>query len=150
MWKEESGIAKLNLRDPDFLRTFKRYERLAWNRDSIKPGGNPMFDQFNCEKCGRPTDIRDANMVNIGGVEHTVCDICKARIQAKGFKEWLEITESLTAMKKSDFKEKIPKGTRDVRNDLSKDYPGHLERLGDVGPFKILGSRGKPCAPVAR
>lgn len=155
MFKEDQGIAKLNFRDPEFLRRFKRHEKLIWKGHDLKSGGNPLFDQFKCERCGASVDIRDANTVKIGDVEHTVCDICKAKLEPKGFKEWLEAEEQgqpheSSKMKKSDFKEKISKGSRDLRDDLSKDYPGHLERHGDVGPFKILGSRGKSSAPVAR
>lgn len=46
------------------------------------------------------------------------------------FSEWMK-------MKKSPFKQKMSKGTRDIEDDLSKDYKGHLEKLGTVEPFKL-------------
>lgn len=49
------------------------------------------------------------------------------------FSEWMK-------MKKSPFKQKMSKGTRDIEDDLSKDYKGHLEKNGVCQPFKIIKS----------
>lgn len=43
------------------------------------------------------------------------------------------------ATEKCDYKEKKSKGTRMVTDkEVSKDYGGHIKKLGTVGPFKIL------------
>jgi hypothetical protein len=39
-------------------------------------------------------------------------------------------------MKKINYQEKKSKGTRDLRNDLSKDYKGHVGRNGTVEPLE--------------
>ena len=44
-------------------------------------------------------------------------------------------------MKKLKAKETFTKGVRDLRNDLSDDYPGNIEFQGDVGPYKVLGKK---------
>jgi hypothetical protein len=41
-------------------------------------------------------------------------------------------------MKKSPFKQTMPSGVRDLEDDLSSDYKGHMERLGSVEPFKLV------------
>ena len=72
----------------------------------------------------------------------------------EGFKDWLETT--YTEKKKprptkmvDNFKEKFNKGSIDMTSHL-KDFVTHIEKLGDgLGPYKVLGSRGKPVAPVA-
>jgi hypothetical protein len=46
------------------------------------------------------------------------------------FAEWVK-------MKKSSFKQSKPKGVRDMEDDLSKDFKGHIEKNGTVDPFKI-------------
>jgi hypothetical protein len=45
---------------------------------------------------------------------------------------------------------KPPEGVRDMRNDLSKDYPDDISRLGTVGTFKILKSNDKMAKPLFR
>ena len=46
------------------------------------------------------------------------------------FEEWVK-------MKKSPFKQSKPSGVRDMESDLSKDFKGHLEKLGTIEPFKL-------------
>ena len=46
------------------------------------------------------------------------------------FSEWLK-------MKKSSFKQSKPAGVRNMEDDLSDDFKGHLEKLGTIEPFKI-------------
>jgi hypothetical protein len=53
------------------------------------------------------------------------------------FKQWLEDRKA----KKIKRKEKMPTGCRDLRKDLSKDYPGNLANMGTVYPFKLLGKK---------
>lgn len=63
------------------------------------------------------------------------------------FIEWLKHRESggkphaPSKVKKLHRKETFSKGSRDLRDDLSKDYPGNMEFQGDVGPYKVLGGR---------
>jgi hypothetical protein len=63
------------------------------------------------------------------------------------FKQWLEQKydekRSPSKMKKLHRDETFNKGSRDLRDDLSKDYPGNIETHGDVGPYKLLGKKIK-------
>lgn len=62
------------------------------------------------------------------------------------FRQWLENNsrpQPPSATKKLNRKETFTKGVRDLRDDLSKDYPGNIEFQGDVGPYKVLGVGGK-------
>ena len=52
------------------------------------------------------------------------------------FKEWME--SSIKSMKKIKHKESNPKGVRNFKNDLSKDYKGHIAHNGDVEPWKLV------------
>jgi hypothetical protein len=63
------------------------------------------------------------------------------------FKQWLEQKyaekHSPSKVKKLHRDETFNKGSRDLRDDLSKDYPGNIEFQGDVGPYKLLGKKIK-------
>ena len=49
------------------------------------------------------------------------------------------------------YKNVKPKGVRDLRDDLSKDYSDPLKFQGDIGAYKLLHSKGKPpAAPIAK
>jgi len=54
----------------------------------------------------------------------------------KTFEQWL--TEHEKAKKLKQHIPKPPAGVRDIRDDLSKDYPGDLENMGVTEPFKVL------------
>lgn len=54
----------------------------------------------------------------------------------KTFEQWL--TEHESAKKLQQHIPKPPSGVRDIRDDLSKDYPGDLENMGTVEPFKVV------------
>ena len=56
------------------------------------------------------------------------------------FRKWLE-ANSIKKMKKAKHKEANPKGVRNFKNDLSKDYKGHIASNGDVEPWKCLGNK---------
>lgn len=72
------------------------------------------------------------------------------------FSEWVELKEqdskptSPHGMKKISHTEKKSPGSRDTRNDLSKDYKGHISQNGTVEPFQVKkGKSSKPVADVA-
>jgi hypothetical protein len=48
-------------------------------------------------------------------------------------------------MVKISHKEKIM-GARDLTDDLSSDYQGHIGHNGEVAPFKVMGKKGKAVA----
>jgi len=56
------------------------------------------------------------------------------------FKEWLE-SNYPKKMKKIARKEVTPKNVRNLEDDLSKDYKGHIAKNGDVEPWKCLGKK---------
>jgi len=64
------------------------------------------------------------------------------------FEEWLPLREDcgkphpITKMQKIDHEEKkrSPK-VRDLRDDLSSDYKGHIKHNGTVEPFKVFDKR---------
>lgn len=58
------------------------------------------------------------------------------------FKEWLEKMEKIKNQEK-----KVPDGVRDLRQDLSRDYKGHLKRNGTVEPWKIIKPHQNPELP---
>ena len=45
--------------------------------------------------------------------------------------------EFIEKMKKSSWKQTKSPGVRDMKNDLSKDFKGHMEKMGAVEPFKL-------------
>ena len=49
----------------------------------------------------------------------------------------LSFNEFIEKMKKSNFKQKKSSGVRDIEDDLSKDYKGHIEKNGTVEPFEL-------------
>ena len=51
------------------------------------------------------------------------------------FKEYCE-----EKIKKSSFKQKKSPGVRDIEDDLSKDFKGHVEKNGTVEPFELVKS----------
>ena len=61
------------------------------------------------------------------------------------FTEWLGKQcadgkpKSPRGMVKVSHKEKISGGTRDMTDDLSSDYKGHIAHNGEVAPFKVMG-----------
>jgi hypothetical protein len=73
------------------------------------------------------------------------------------FKEFMEAqdgTQTPAPPSKKElvgYKNKISKGVRDIRDDLSNDYSDPTKFNGDIGPFKLLHSKGKPAvAPIAK
>lgn len=60
-----------------------------------------------------------------------------------GFKKWLSSRKDSkprsTKMQKHPWRQSISKGVRDIEDDLSNDYKGHLVRNGSVDPFKVIG-----------
>lgn len=48
------------------------------------------------------------------------------------------------------YKNKKPSGVRDLRDDLSSDYSDPLKFQGDIGAYKLLHTKGKPIAPIAK
>ena len=48
------------------------------------------------------------------------------------------------------YKNKISAGVRDLRNDLSDDYSDPLKFQGDIGAYKLLHTKGKAKAPIAK
>lgn len=70
------------------------------------------------------------------------------------FSQWLESKCGCTGdgkphsprgMVKISHKEKIM-GARDLTDDLSADYQGHIGHNGEVAPFKVMGKKGKAVA----
>lgn len=61
------------------------------------------------------------------------------------FKKWLAAKNSKptkpTKMKKNPWRQSMSKQVRDIEDDLSSDYKGHLVRNGSVDPFKVLKGR---------
>jgi len=64
----------------------------------------------------------------------------------KSFKNWLEHR----VHKKVNWHQTIYKGTRQIdKEDLSKDYPGHLSNMGTVYPFKVLGKNNEKLGGIS-
>ena len=59
------------------------------------------------------------------------------------FEQWLIEHEKAKKIQQS----KPPSGVRDLRDDLSKDYPGDLENMGITEPFKVLKAGDKIPRP---
>ena len=59
------------------------------------------------------------------------------------FKKWLAAKTSKPTrpakMQKHPWRQTIPSKVRDIEDDLSGDYKGHLVHNGSVDPFKVLG-----------
>lgn len=59
------------------------------------------------------------------------------------FEDWLKLQEGADGTKSAPRKtktvahdDKNPKGVRKSKDDVSKDYPGHIDDLGDEGAFE--------------
>jgi hypothetical protein len=59
----------------------------------------------------------------------------------KTFIQWMNEHE---VAKKLKWQQSVPKNVRQIdKEDLSKDYPGHLANMGSTYPFKLVGSKKK-------
>lgn len=65
----------------------------------------------------------------------------------KNFTEWCEskgyTKDPIKGDEKLSKKEKLSGSVRDMRDDLSSDYKGHIKKNGTVAPFKVPPARGK-------
>lgn len=66
----------------------------------------------------------------------------------KSFREWL--LEQKDPLVVSQNMPNPPGGVRDMRSDLSTDYPDFVSRFGTIGTFKILKTNGKFAKPRSR